>query len=70
MIRGSAGRSLSPSSFGHTGFTGTSLWIDPETEAVMILLAHRRSPFSDLNVGRRRFHRLAADMIAHSSAGG
>ena len=69
LIRGSAGRSLSPSSFGHDGFTGTSLWIDPETEAVMILLAHRRSPFSNLNVSRRRFHRLAADLIAHSSAG-
>ncbi|RPH55107.1 class A beta-lactamase-related serine hydrolase, partial [bacterium] len=29
-IRGSAGRALSRASFGHTGFAGNSLWIDPE----------------------------------------
>lgn len=32
------------SSFGHTGFTGTSIWIDPETETVVILLSSRLHP--------------------------
>jgi uncharacterized protein YbbC (DUF1343 family)/CubicO group peptidase (beta-lactamase class C family) len=31
-------------SFGHTGFTGTSLWIDPETETFVILLTSRLHP--------------------------
>lgn len=30
-----------PSSFGHTGFTGTSLWIDPRTQTSVILLTSR-----------------------------
>ena len=30
-----------PTSFGHTGFTGTSLWIDPETETFVIILTSR-----------------------------
>ena len=32
------------SSFGHTGFTGTSLWIDPETETFVIILTSRLHP--------------------------
>ena len=34
----SAGDRLSPRSFGHTGFTGTSMWIDPERKLFVILL--------------------------------
>lgn len=37
----SAGNLFSASSFGHTGFTGTSLWIDPERELVTALLTNR-----------------------------
>ena len=33
-----------PTSFGHTGFTGTSLWIDPETETFVIILTSRLHP--------------------------
>jgi beta-glucosidase-like glycosyl hydrolase/CubicO group peptidase (beta-lactamase class C family) len=40
----SAGRLFSASSYGHTGFTGTSLWIDPERELVAILLTNRVHP--------------------------
>jgi CubicO group peptidase (beta-lactamase class C family) len=43
----SAGRLLSPSSFGHTGFTGTSLWIDPEHQLAIILLSNRVNPTRD-----------------------
>jgi beta-N-acetylhexosaminidase len=41
---GSAGSLLSPTSFGHTGFTGTSLWIDPEHRLAIILLSNRVNP--------------------------
>lgn len=37
----SAGKRFSPSSYGHTGFTGTSLWIDPERSLFVVLLTHR-----------------------------
>ena len=40
----SAGRYFSPRSFGHTGFTGTSLWFDPERELFVILLMNRVNP--------------------------
>lgn len=39
--KGSCGEYLSESAFGHTGFTGTSLWIDPEREMFVILLTNR-----------------------------
>ncbi|HEY0036198.1 MAG TPA: serine hydrolase, partial [Longimicrobium sp.] len=38
---GPAGRSLSDRAFGHTGFTGTSLWVDPEHETWAVLLTNR-----------------------------
>ncbi len=40
----SAGRRLSPSAFGHTGFTGTSLWIDPAQDVFILLLTNRVNP--------------------------
>jgi CubicO group peptidase (beta-lactamase class C family) len=43
----SAGHLLSPSSFGHTGFTGTSLWIDPERQLAIVLLSNRVNPTRD-----------------------
>jgi CubicO group peptidase (beta-lactamase class C family) len=47
------------SAFGHTGFTGTSLWIDPEAGRIAILLTNRVHPevhAIDFNAVRRRFH--------------
>ena len=41
---GSAGRLLSPNAFGHTGFTGTSLWIDPDRRLAIVLLSNRVNP--------------------------
>jgi CubicO group peptidase (beta-lactamase class C family) len=58
-LRGSAGPALSPGSFGHTGFAGGSLWIDPENSRVLVLLTHRTEPSGDMNRWRRRFHSLA-----------
>ncbi len=40
----SAGTKLSPSAFGHTGFTGTSIWIDPAQDLFIILLTNRVHP--------------------------
>ncbi len=40
----SAGSFFSASSFGHTGFTGTSLWVDPERRLFLILLTNRVHP--------------------------
>lgn len=40
----SAGQRLSPESFGHTGFTGTSIWIDPTRDLVVVLLSNRVHP--------------------------
>ena len=58
-----AGKALPPESFGHTGFTGTSCWIDPRHERVFILLTNRTHnharPFVNINAVRREFHRMA-----------
>ncbi len=40
----SAGTRLSDSSFGHTGFTGTSIWMDPTRDLVIVLLTNRVHP--------------------------
>jgi serine-type D-Ala-D-Ala carboxypeptidase len=40
----SSGHRLSPRAFGHTGFTGTSLWVDPETGVFVLLLSNRINP--------------------------
>ena len=43
----SSGNYFSPRSFGHTGFTGTSIWIDPERGLFVILLTNRVNPKRD-----------------------
>jgi CubicO group peptidase (beta-lactamase class C family) len=40
----SAGRYLSAESFGHLGFTGTSVWCDPARDLVVVLLTNRVHP--------------------------
>jgi len=58
----SAGPALGATAFGHTGFTGTSVWVDPTKRAILVLLGNRHHPIPrpvDLHPLRRRFHRLA-----------
>ena len=43
----SAGRYTSARSFGHTGYTGTSIWIDPTRDLVIVLLTNRVNPTRD-----------------------
>jgi CubicO group peptidase (beta-lactamase class C family) len=57
--RGGGGPALSAGSYGHTGFAGGSLWIDPRQSRVFVLLAHRIDPARNVNRWRRRFHAAA-----------
>jgi serine-type D-Ala-D-Ala carboxypeptidase len=57
------GQSMSEASYGHTGFTGTSLWIDPRREMVIVCLTNR------VYYGRERegvidFRRALHDLLA------
>ena len=40
----SSGDYLTKSAFGHTGFTGTSIWVDPELDLFVVLLTSRTNP--------------------------
>ena len=44
LVTSSCGRLLSPAAFGHTGFTGTSLWVDPAQDLYVVLLTNRVHP--------------------------
>lgn len=53
---------LSPRAFGHTGFTGTSVWIDPDRDKIMVLLTNRVHPCAapvPIQQARGEFHRIA-----------
>ena len=57
-LAASAGRTLSRSSFGHTGFTGTCIWVDPQYNLIYIFLSNRVNPsvsnkLSNLNIRPR-----------------
>jgi CubicO group peptidase (beta-lactamase class C family) len=52
------GRALGGVVFGHTGFTGGSLRVDPASDRVFVLLAHRSSIQVDMGPWRSRFHEL------------
>jgi serine-type D-Ala-D-Ala carboxypeptidase len=45
----SCGTEFSPTSFGHTGYTGTSVWCDPVRGLVVVLLTNRVFPTSENN---------------------
>jgi CubicO group peptidase (beta-lactamase class C family) len=68
----SAGTLFGPRSFGHTGWTGTSLWIDPDRDLFVVLLTNRafapraRRPFTVL----KRVRGAVADAAARASDGG
>lgn len=68
---GTTGGALSADAFGHLGFTGTSLWIDPAPPspadgAVYVLLTNRVHPSRDregIRDLRLAFHRAAAALV-------
>jgi CubicO group peptidase (beta-lactamase class C family) len=62
----SCGRLLSPTAIGHTGFTGTSLWIDWERDLYIVLLTNRVHPTRDndrIRTLRPRFHDAVVESL-------
>jgi CubicO group peptidase (beta-lactamase class C family) len=65
----SAGTRFGPRSFGHTGWTGTSLWIDPDRDVFVVLLTNRADAprsarsFSIVKEIRGRLADAAADAV-------
>ena len=62
----SCGRRLSASAVGHTGFTGTSMWIDPELDLYIVLLTNRVHPSAASNAiqtVRPLVHDAVADAV-------
>jgi serine-type D-Ala-D-Ala carboxypeptidase len=51
--------------FGHTGFTGTSIWVVPEEELIMILLTNRLHVNNPVNINciRTRFYKTVLESI-------
>jgi len=64
----SAGAKLSRRSFGHTGFTGTSMWMDPERDCFIVLLTNRVHPTRANTIilrVRSRVADLVTDALTH-----
>ncbi len=60
----SAGDMLSEEAFGHTGFTGTSLWIDPRYELIVLLLTNRIHPTRERGAKEIRLIRKLVNNLA------
>lgn len=58
------GESLSERAFGHGGYTGTSLWVDPELDLFVLVLSNRNHPFGTGNV--LRLQGTIADAAVHA----
>jgi CubicO group peptidase (beta-lactamase class C family) len=61
----SCGTQMSLAAFGHVGFTGTSLWIDPLRDRYFVLLTNRAcggGTIEDMRAVRRRFHDALGDV--------
>jgi len=61
-----SGQYFSPRSFGHLGYTGTSLWIDPERELAVVLLTNRTWPDRQsqaIKQIRPRFHDAVVEAV-------
>ena len=53
--KNSAGHRMPEEAYGHTGFTGTSIWIDPKDDVFVVLLSNRVDPTRNNNkIGRVR----------------
>lgn len=62
---GATGHALSAHAYGHLGFTGVSLWIDPDAGSIHVLLTNRVHPTRNddrIRTLRREFHALSATL--------
>ena len=60
----SCGTTMSSNAFGHVGFTGTSLWVDPDRDRYVVLLTNRAcagGSLGDMRTVRRAFHDALGD---------
>ena len=69
LVTSSCGRSLSPAAFGHTGFTGTSLWLDPAQDLYVVLLTNRVHP-TRTNEAILQVRPAVHDAVVRALAGG
>jgi len=58
----SAGTKMGPNAFGHTGYTGTSIWFDPDRNLFIILLTNRVNP-TRANTKIFQVRRRVADLV-------
>ncbi len=65
----SSGHRFSPAAVGHLGFTGTSIWIEPESQVAISMLTNRVHPRRD-NQKIREFRPKIHDLIMDTLAGG
>jgi len=63
--RSSAGDYFGAASFGHTGFTGTSIWIDPDLDLYVVLLTNRVNP-TRANSAHIALRRAVHDAVARA----
>lgn len=61
----SAGTKLGPNAFGHTGFTGTSIWFDPDRDLFIVLLSNRVNP-TRANAKILQVRRRVADLVVET----
>jgi CubicO group peptidase (beta-lactamase class C family) len=66
--KSSAGTRFSPTSWGHLGYTGTSIWADPEKDLAVILLSNRVWPTED-NIKIRKFRPMLHDTVVECVEG-
>jgi CubicO group peptidase (beta-lactamase class C family) len=64
----SCGTKLSPGAIGHTGFTGTSLWIDAAKDLYVVILSNRVHPTRQRD-GMQEVRRAVHDAIVTDLAG-
>ena len=65
----SSGTKFSPASFGHLGYTGTSLWIDPTRDLEVVLLSNRVHPTrrnERIREFRPRIHDLVCEQLVEN----
>jgi len=65
-----SGKSFSSSAFGHLGYTGTSLWVDPDRKLSVTLLTNRTWPDCSrqaIKEARPRFHDAVIEALECSS---